>query len=158
MFIGLVYGFAIFASMVYVNAFDVFQFNWVTTIHLIIASTPTAITVMAVSLANNICDLEEDVEDGRFTLPYFIGIDKSLQVFKYLYYAGYTAIILSVIVGIFPRFVTLSLLTFPYVFKNIHIFLKEQDKKTTFKTTLQNSIVIPIPIIVTFFIGALLGV
>lgn len=107
-FVGLSYGFGIFTSMFYVNAFDVVQFDWITISQIIVASIPTSITVMTVLLANNICDLEEDIDDGRFTLPYHIGIDKSLVVFKYFYYAGYIAIILSVVFGTFPIFVTLS--------------------------------------------------
>lgn len=158
LFIGLAYGFGIFTALFYVNTFEIVHFNWGGLSQIIIASIPTAITVMSVSLANNICDLEEDIEDGRFTLPYYIGIDKALIVFKYFYYAGYIAIILSVVFGTFPRFVTLSLLTFPYVLKNIRIFMNHQDKKTTFMTTIINSIVIPVPIILTFFIGAWLDI
>lgn len=157
-FVGLAMGFGIFTAMVYVNAFDVIQFDWVTIGQLLVASIPTSITVMSISLANNICDLNEDIEDGRFTLPYHIGIDKALVVFKYFYYAAYIAIILSVVFGTFPRLVALSLLTFPYVLKNIRIFMNKQDKKTTFMTTIINSAVIPVPIIITFFIGAWLGI
>lgn len=129
-FVGLAMGFGIFTAMVYLNAYDVIQLNWITMVQLIIASIPTSITVMTVSLANNICDLEEDIEDNRFTLPYHIGVDKALVVFKYFYYAAYIAIILSLLFGTFPRLVALSLLTFPYVLKNIRIFMKEQDKRT----------------------------
>ncbi len=157
-FIGLAMGFGIFTSMVYVNAFDVIQFDWLTIGQLIVASIPTSITVMSISLANNICDLEEDIEDGRFTLPYHIGIDKALVVFKCFYYAAYVAIILSVVFGTFPRFAALSLLTFPYVLKNIEVFTNKQDKKTTFMTTIINSLVIPVPLIITFFIGAWLEI
>lgn len=89
-FIGLAMGFGIFTSMVYVNAFNVIQFDWITIGQLIIASIPTSITVMSVSLANNICDLEEDIEDARFTLPYHICIDKALVVFRYFYYEWYS--------------------------------------------------------------------
>ncbi|GAA0362358.1 1,4-dihydroxy-2-naphthoate polyprenyltransferase [Alkalibacterium iburiense] len=157
-FVGLAMGFGIFTAMVYINAFDVIQFDWITIIQIIVASIPTSITVMAISLANNICDLEEDIEDNRFTLPYHIGVDKSLIVYKYFYYAGYTAIILSVVFGTFPRLVALSLLTFPYVLKNIRIFMNKQDKKTTFMTSIINSAVIPVPLIITFFIGAWLDI
>ncbi len=156
-FVGLAMGFGIFTAMVYVNAFDVIQFDWITSVQIIVASIPTSITVMAISLANNICDLEEDIEDNRFTLPYHIGVDKALVVFKYFYYAGYIAIILSIVFGTFPRLVTLSLLTFPYVLKNIQIFMNKQDKKTTFMTSIINSAVIPVPLIITFFIGAWLN-
>lgn len=157
-FVGLAMGFGIFTAMVYLNAYDVIQLNWITMVQLIIASIPTSITVMTVSLANNICDLEEDIEDNRFTLPYHIGVDKALVVFKYFYYAAYIAIILSLLFGTFPRLVALSLLTFPYVLKNIRIFMKEQDKRTTFITTIINSAVIPVPIIITLFIGTLLDI
>ena len=157
-FVGLAMGFGIFTAMVYLNAYDVIQLDWITMFQLIIASIPTSITVMSVSLANNICDLEEDIEDNRFTLPYHIGVDKALVVFKYFYYAAYIAIILSLLFGTFPRLVALSLLTFPYVLKNIRIFMKEQDKKTTFITTIINSAVIPVPIIITLFIGTLLDI
>lgn len=157
-FIGLAYGFGIFIAMVYVNAFSSIQFDWVTIGQLLVASIPTAITTMAVSLANNISDLDEDIEDGRFTLPYHIGVDKALVVFKSFYYAGYIAILLSIVFGTFPRFAALSLLTFPYVSKNIRIFMNEQDKETTFLTTIINSFVIPIPLIITFFIGAWFGI
>ena len=156
-FVGLAMGFGIFTAMVYINAFDVIQFDWITSVQIIVASIPTSITVMAISLANNICDLEEDIEDNRFTLPYHIGVDKALVVFKYFYYAGYIAIILSIVFGTFPRLVALSLLTFSYVLKNIQIFMNKQDKKTTFMTSIINSSVIPVPLIITFFIGAWLS-
>lgn len=157
-FIGLAYGFGIFIALVYINGFNVIQYDWVSISQLMIASIPTAITVMSVSLANNISDLEEDIEDGRFTLPYYIGVDKALIFFKCFYYAGYLAIVLSVIFGTFPRLVTLSLLTFPYVSKNIQIFMDKQEKETTFLTTIINSVVIPIPLILTFLIGAWLDI
>lgn len=157
-FIGLAYGFGIFIALVYVNVFDSIHFDWLTTSQLIVASIPTAITTMAVSLANNISDLEEDIEDGRFTLPYHIGVEKAFVVFKSFYYAGYIAIILSIIFGTFPRLVALSLFTFPYVSKNIRIFMNEQDKETTFLTTIINSFVIPVPLIITFFVSAWLGI
>lgn len=157
-FIGLTYGFCIFAAMIYVNAFDVISFNWLALGQLIVASIPTAITVMAISLANNICDLEEDVEDGRFTLPYHLGVEKALIIFKHFYSAGYLAIVFSVAFGSFPRLVALTLLTYPYILKNIRIFMNKQDKKTTFLTTIVNSFVIPVPLIITFFIGAWLDI
>ena len=157
-FVGLSMGVGIFTSMVYINAFDVVKFDWITIGQIIVASIPTSITVMSTSLANNICDLEEDIADNRFTLPYHIGVDKALVVFKYFYYAAYTAIILSVVFGTFPRLVALTLLTFPYVLKNIRIFMNEQDKETTFLTTIINSFVIPVPLILTFFVGAWLEI
>lgn len=147
-----------FTAMVYVNAFDVIQLDWITISQFVVASIPTSITVMTVSLANNICDLEDDIEDGRFTLPYHIGVDKALVVFKSFYYVGYIAIILSVVFRTYPRFVASSLLTFPYVLKNIRIFMNEQDKKTAFMTNIINAAVIPVPIIVTFFIDAWFGI
>ncbi|OJF94019.1 hypothetical protein [Alkalibacterium sp. 20] len=50
---------------------------------LIVTSIPASVTVMAILLANNICDLEGNIEDDRFTLAYPIGVDKALLVFKW---------------------------------------------------------------------------
>src|SRR5690625_4945911 len=157
-FIGLAYGFGIFIALVYVNAFDSIHFDWLTTSQLIVASIPTAITTMAVSLANNISDLEEDIEGGRFTLPYHIGVEKALVVFKSFYYAGYISIILSIIFGLLPRLLALSLFTFPYVSNKISISMNEHDNETSFLTTIINSFVIPVPLTITLFVGVWLRI
>ena len=63
--------------------------------------TPFCVTAN-IMLANNICDLEKDIQVKRHTLPYYIG-DKSLYLFAGLYYLTYLSTILMVILILFNK-------------------------------------------------------
>ncbi|SFH72222.1 1,4-dihydroxy-2-naphthoate polyprenyltransferase [Pisciglobus halotolerans] len=156
-FSGLAMGFAILFVVVYVNGFNVMVLNAATVGKIFLASLPTVITVTNIMLANNICDLEEDVEDNRFTLPYYIGKPKSLALYKGLYYIAYLSLIVSVFLGIYPKLILLTLFSFPIIQKNINIFMNKQVKEETFITAVQNSAVIPLFMIVSTILGILLN-
>ena len=70
---------------------------------------------------------------------FFVGLSMGVGIFTSMVYINASDIVASI-----PSLVALSLLTFPYVLKNIGIFMKKQDKKTTFMTTIINSAVIPV--------------
>lgn len=152
-FVGLSMGFGIFFSTVYVNAYEVIQFDFVTLVQLVIASVPTAITVMAIMLANNIGDLEEDIEDNRFTLPYYIGVEKALTVYRFFYYSVYASVIVSILMGTFPKLVIFFFLAVPIIQKNIRKVMIKHDKDTGMLASVINSFVIPVAILIPFIIG-----
>lgn len=102
--------------------------------------TPFCVTAN-IMLANNICDLEKDIQVKRHTLPYYIG-DKSLYLFAGLYYLTYLSTILMVILKIISPVFLLSLITLFPVQKNIKLFLDKQDKETTFILAIKNFILI----------------
>lgn len=102
--------------------------------------TPFCVTAN-IMLANNICDLEKDIQVKRHTLPYYIG-DKSLYLFAVLYYLTYLSTILMVILKIISPVFLLSLITLFPVQKNIRLFLDKQDKETTFILAIKNFILI----------------
>ena len=107
---------------------------------LLFSVVPFAVTA-SIMLANNICDLEKDIEVRRHTLPYYIG-EAALPLFAGLYYLTYIAMLLMVLFRILPPVVLLSLLTVIPVQKNIHRFFKKQDKSTTFNLSILNFILI----------------
>lgn len=152
-FTGISMGFGVFFSTFYVNTFKLLEANSLTIIQVLLASTPTTIVAINIVLANNICDLEEDIEDNRFTLPYYIGIEKSLLLYKVFYYLAYISIPVSVFTGGFPKTVLFSLLSFPFIQKNIQIFMKNQDKDKGLRIAVINSIIIPVSILIPFVIG-----
>src|SRR5690606_4453838 len=86
LFSGVTMGLGITFLTVYINAFDkgivnfffngaisTVQVNYMSLIEIIWISLPCVFTIANVMLANNICDLEEDVINKRYTLPYYIG-------------------------------------------------------------------------------------
>lgn len=154
---GIAMGFGVFFSTFYVNAYAALSFNGLTIVQILLASTPTTIVAINIVLANNICDVEEDVEDNRFTLPYHIGIEKSLLLFKYLYYLAYLTIPVSVMLGIFPKLVLLSLLSFPAVQRNIQLFMGDQDKERGLRLASLNAVIITAAILLSFLMGIWFG-
>ncbi len=107
---------------------------------LLFSVTPFAVTAN-IMLANNICDLEKDIQVKRHTLPYYIG-KTALPLFAGIYYLAYFSMILMVVFGILPPVVLVALFTIIPVQKNISVFLKKQDKATTFNVSIMNFILI----------------
>lgn len=152
-FTGIAMGFGVFFSTFYVNVFEIIEFNIPSIIEMFLASAPTTILAINIVLANNICDLREDIEDNRFTLVYYIGTNKALVLYKVLYYLAYISIPISVYMGIFPKTVLLSLLSFPLLYKNIKIFMEDQNKDRGLRIAVINSVIISLILVISFAFG-----
>lgn len=129
------------------------KFNFIEGIAILMVSTPLICGIANIMLANNICDLEEDIKVSRFTLPYYITKDIAIKLYKYIYYFGYIVILLSVIVKILPNSTLLTILSLYIIQKNIKIFEKNQIKSQTFITAVKNFMVLGISYIVSIAIN-----
>lgn len=85
-FSGVTMGLGIFAITIYLNTYDKklffmdldmqhFALTGSTTAALAVvwASIPLIATIANIMLANNICDLEQDIANHRYTLPFYLG-------------------------------------------------------------------------------------
>ncbi len=153
LFTGIAMGFGVFFAGFYVNTFEVVDFNSATFLQLLIASTPTTIGAINIVFANNICDIEEDVEDHRFTLPYYIGLQKSLMLYRALYYLAYLSIVLSVMIGILPKMTLLSFVSIPFIQRNIQVFMEDQEKEQGLRLAVINAVILAIVILLPFFLS-----
>jgi len=131
--------------------------NWVELLALAIVAIPLSCSISAITFANNICDVEEDARIQRYTLPVCIGVKKSLVIFRISYVLTYSFIIIGVVLNIVPVFTLLALVTCLPVIKNIQKFIKLQDKKITFITTIHSFHMIAIPYGICIWIGALIS-
>jgi 1,4-dihydroxy-2-naphthoate octaprenyltransferase len=61
------------------------KINLPETLYVFLVSVPAIAGIANIMLANNICDIEDDIENKRYTLPIYIGRDRALQLFKLLY-------------------------------------------------------------------------
>lgn len=119
-------------------------------------STVPFCTTANIMLANNICDIEKDIKVKRHTLPYYIGVEKSIALFEWVYYLSYIAVILMVVFGILHPLCILHLLTLYAAKKNINTFKEVQDKETTFITAIKNYIIIMASICMLIFISSMI--
>jgi len=132
------------------------KFDILEIVIIFLISLPAVVGISNIMLANNICDIEDDIENKRYTLPIYIGKEKSLKLFKYLYYIAYINIILSIIFKILPITTILVLFTLIPIKKNIDVFFKEQTKKNTFIFAVKNFVIINSIYILSILPGLLL--
>lgn len=116
-------------------------------------TVPAITGIGNIMLANNICDMEDDLENKRHTLPLYIGKEKALLLFKSLYYAAYLAVILACVLRLLPLTSLLFLLTYIPVRKNIKVFFSRQTKKETFSLAVKNFAIMNICMILTLLLG-----
>lgn len=171
LFSGATMGFFITFLAIYVHIFDKevitigltegilnFGINIGLIISLVIVTIPTITGISNIMLANNICDIDDDFANRRFTLPQYIGKDRSLTVFKWIYYSGFIAIILGVVLRILPLTSILTLGVFKIVNDNIKSFFKLQSKKDTFVLAVKNFVIINVVYICTIIIALILRI
>ncbi len=152
---GLTMGVVIPLICVYLNIYDIVPFDW----HLIgsvtMMSLPAAFSIANLMLANNTCDVEEDILNNRHTLVSYIGKKKAVTLFQILVIATFVAATISVIFKIVPLTLLLLWAIFPKVWQNTKAYSKEQIKTKTFPLAIKNLAMVVAIQVVLFFIGAL---
>jgi 1,4-dihydroxy-2-naphthoate polyprenyltransferase len=154
-FSGLMMGFFILFLSVYIHVYDLgfisfswdngifgISMNYVELLYIIILSIPCFCGIANIMLANNICDVECDLVDKRYTLPIYIGKDKSLILFASLYLFAFIAIAILAILNILTIFILIALVTVIPVSRNVIAFFKVQSKKDTFPFAVMNFMLI----------------
>lgn len=109
-----------------------------------ITCIPLITCIANIMLANNICDMEEDFPNKRFTLPIYIGKEKALILWECLYYLAYISIVIGVILKVLPLISVGTLFTLIPVLKNIQAFEAKQFKGETFIYSVKNFIILNI--------------
>lgn len=148
---GLTMGFGIFFIAVLINdsdgslirlAFEGPEFlltgNLQAIFSVFLVSLPTVFLISNIMLANNTCDLEEDIVNHRFTLPFYIGKERAVLLFNLLMYLCYVIIALSVVLGYLHPLMLAVFITFPLIKKNLNTYNQKQIKTETFVVAIKN--------------------
>jgi 1,4-dihydroxy-2-naphthoate octaprenyltransferase len=165
---GFFYGVLIPALLVYINSVpgELFAYalqaghlaidlNLMATAKLILLAIVPFCLTANIMLANNICDVEHDIQVKRFTLPYYLK-GYSLHLFAALYYLAYLSIVAMVILGLVSPLSLLTLITLIPVQRNIRRFYQRQDKEETFIVAIQNFVLIIVAHTALMLLGGLL--
>ena len=124
---------------------------------LFLVAWPATACTANIMLANNICDMEDDLENKRYTLPIYIGKPKALTLFRCLYCSAFVDIVLLLILRVLPLTAIPVLLTLIPVRKNIGDFMKLQTKKDTFVVAIKNFLLINVSLILFVAVGIRIG-
>lgn len=150
---GITMGIIIPLICVYLNLFDIVPFNWNFIINVAILSLPTALAISNLMLANNTCDMEEDILNNRHTLVFYIGKKRAVTLFKTLVILSFVFATIGVILHIVPITLLGIWVIFPKIWQNTLIYSKEQIKTKTFPLAIKNLGMIALFQVVLFFIG-----
>ncbi|KWX76274.1 1,4-dihydroxy-2-naphthoate polyprenyltransferase [Paenibacillus jilunlii] len=170
LFSGLFMGFVIIFISAYIHSDQtvvtlLFSEGWAS-LHVHIAevlylfwfSVPAILGIAGIMLANNICDIEDDMDNRRYTLPVYIGRKNALLLFRLLYYVSFADLAVLLLLGVNPVLVALLLLTLIPLRRNIARFEEKQEKASTFILSVKNFMLMSVARIVVLGAAILLKV
>ncbi|WP_297076123.1 prenyltransferase [uncultured Enterococcus sp.] len=155
-FSGFTMGFMISLICVYLNTYEVFEWNWMTLVNIFIIALPNTLWIANLMLANNTCDMEEDEKNKRYTLAHYLGRKGSLNLFVFFNLFAFIGIIASVLLQLAPVTVLLSLVIVPFVYKQTKLFLAKQVKRETFICAIRILAVGSAVQVLTYLLGILI--
>ena len=152
---GVTMGFGIFWIVIFINSPEA-SFAWMgledgmlivrlaLLDHMKVAflSLPLVCTIANIMLSNNLCDLETDITNHRYTLVYYIGKPTALKLYQGLYLISFVAMVLAVVFRIAPILMLGTLVVGIPVYKNTQLFMQKQEKRTTFTLAIKNMLMI----------------
>lgn len=125
-------------QLFYENGILQVQMNVLEVVLLFLISIPAIMSIANIMLANNICDLEEDLENKRYTLPVYIGKKNALILFRLGYCVAYVDLIVLYWLNVPVLVLLLIAITYILVHKNVKQFLTKQMKGETFILAVKN--------------------
>ena len=108
---------------------------------VILAALPLVTSIANVMLANNLRDLDLDIQNHRYTLIYYIGRPMGINLFKALAMLGYLTLIIGMISGIYHWPVLITFVSMPLVWKNCLQFQKVLPHPRSFGYAIKNLVV-----------------
>ncbi|MBO0440259.1 1,4-dihydroxy-2-naphthoate polyprenyltransferase [Candidatus Enterococcus ikei] len=107
---------------------------------IIWASLPMVFTIANIMLANNLRDLDTDIENHRYTLVYYIGRKQGVILFQLLMLTCYAVVLIGLPFGVYRWPILTVFLSLPVVWKNLQLFKKELPRPKSFGYSIKNLI------------------
>lgn len=150
-FSGVTMGLGIPAMVVYLNTYEkrlfyltIKQNQFIVSgkisalVALVIACLPLMLTIANIMLANNLRDLDTDIKNHRFTLVFYIGRKKGVQLFQWFMYSCYFVLLLGFFSHIFSWPSLLVFGTLPHVRQTLKKHEEELPQPISFKRSIDN--------------------
>lgn len=120
---------------------------------ILMISIPLIFLISNIMLANNMCDMSEDIVNKRYTLPISIGLKMSKRLYFSLVVGAYLALLVGMILKLIPFHFALVDLTIPFIWGQTQAFLKEPVKSKTFKMAVKNFILFAMAMVLSLILA-----
>lgn len=117
---------------IYVTIYGTYPLTWNLALTTLIRCLPLTLIFYALQLANNTCDLHEDLNNGRYTLASYTGKKYALKIIKTLIIAGLLFPIIVVLFGLAKWPLIFSCFLLPILWPKLKQFFEYPDKQTTY--------------------------
>lgn len=132
----------------------IFYLNWRELVNITVVGLPMMFMISNIMLANNTCDMAEDLVNKRMTLPILIGEEQATKLFLWAVYGAYAGVIFGIMIEALPAIQVVSLATFPIVRSNSWRFVEHPDKAETFILAVKNLVLFSSVYILGFLLYA----
>ena len=169
MFSGLFMGFGIVFISAYIQIYqlELIKINidarainlgiqYVDVLIIFILALPLTLSISNIMLANNLCDMADDFENKRYTLPIVIGKDKAFKIYFLSIVLSLSIVPVLVIFKILPWHHLLVALVYVPIFKMYAAFKNSPSKKDTFVTAVKSLVLSSLAIIISLMVGILI--
>jgi 1,4-dihydroxy-2-naphthoate octaprenyltransferase len=130
--------------------------NWPELLFLFLITLPTAAGIANIMLANNICDIDDDLANQRRTLPSFLGVKSSVRLFRLLYYIAYASVAVLMVLRVITWPALIFMLTLIPAELQIRKFAAKQSKQETFVIAVKNFVLLAVSLIISIALAILL--
>lgn len=114
---------------------------------------PLAFLIGNILFANNLCDLEIDVHNGRYTLAYYTKQPLGLKLLYLSNVAAVGCVSIASILGFVPLYFNVIYLILILLFKNVSEFGKKFSKEESFELILKNFVIFTFMYSILFIIN-----
>lgn len=138
------------AKVMIENSRFILDVDLVSSIKILFVSLPFIFIIANLMLGNNMRDVDVDIKNERFLLPYYLGQKNSLLLFKSLYFLAILDIVICSLVGILPIGCVAIVVVIRNVSKNIEnykFYLNHENVKMRskcFKYAVGNMVLISV--------------
>ena len=130
-------------------------FTWRTGGELLLVCIPTVLMMFNNLLANNTCDLEEDIVNGRRTLVFYLRQPRAVKLLQSFFLVTIISLPFLVWLQLAPWPVLLLVGLAPFLWRNMTPYFKQQDKRQTFPLVLKTMGAIMASYPVLYLLGVL---
>jgi 1,4-dihydroxy-2-naphthoate polyprenyltransferase len=146
---GIFEGTIVFGIAYFIQSLD-FSLN------IVLISLPIALGISNIMLANNTSDVDEDLKNGRKTLPIVIGQDKGVKLLYVTHFTMFALNTVYFIAGRMPWTIFISYLLIPQAIKNLKTFNENRTKAKGFVFVLKNTILFNLMEIIALWAAAII--
>ncbi|MGT2950396.1 1,4-dihydroxy-2-naphthoate prenyltransferase [Streptococcus cuniculi] len=131
------------------------QLAWGKFIEIGLMSLPLVCLIANIMLANNLCDLDEDIRNHRHTLVFHIGREKGLLLYVCLAMFPWLLWLVYPLIGFLPFWAWLGYGVAILSYKSLGRFLEKQVKRETFVEAVKSFVLFSLMYLVVLIIACL---